>query len=216
MRCSQARKLVDRLLESGQSLSGNTELTEHLRNCRDCASEAQAAATLQTVIKSERGALDENLPSLNHWRQRTETLLATDRGRSHLSWWARPRTAMAATALAAVLALLMLVPFRYHRVVGYHLALHGVSHDLAVNEERLCNLFFDLGLFDADYNLLGCDTTCRLLVVDLRTPEEAYLLVDALERLEDDPLMAELVPVEATQSGSLLDRANESLLGGAN
>jgi len=164
----------------------------------------------------EAGAEDDlaAVTPMAQQRHQVESRLAANRvspRRYRFSIW-RSRLANAMAAAVLMVLFVTLAPVRHNHTIGYNLELAGVSQDLAENDEQLCNLLYDLGLFEADISLLGCDSTCGLMVMDLKTRDEAQRVVRAVQRLANSSLEANLIPVEATSSRTLLQRANETIL----
>jgi hypothetical protein len=117
------------------------------------------------------------------------------------------RPAVATPLAVAVLAVFTLVPFTYHQTVGYDVTLAGVSRDMAVDDEIVCDLLHTLGLTEAAVDVHGCDTTCSLSILDLKTRGEAQLVVGAIARLSESAVTTDIVPIRARTSGSLLEKA---------
>ena len=114
--------------------------------------------------------------------------------------------------VATLIAALTLIPFQYDQTIGYEVAFAGVERELVEEDERVCDMLFALGLIEAAVDYLGCDTTCKLTVFDLKSKQEVQLVVAAFAHINPMDLNTNVIPVRATVSGSLLDRANERIL----
>ena len=97
--------------------------------------------------------------------------------------------------------------------IGYDIAVAGDDKELAENDEVICDMLFSLGLIEAAVDVLECDTTCNLMILDLKTQAEAQLVVKELARVNEVDLMTDIIPVKTSTEGSLLLRLNEKLLG---
>jgi hypothetical protein len=113
--------------------------------------------------------------------------------------------------VAVILVVVTFVPFTRYRTVGYDLNLHNVSLELAQNDEHICELLARLGLVDAGVDLKGCDTTCSLAILDLKSEREAHLVVGAIARLSETDLSSSITPIRTKSSQSLLGQANDLL-----
>jgi hypothetical protein len=115
---------------------------------------------------------------------------------------------------AVALGLFAFVPFKFSQTIGYEIAFAGVNPGLVEDNDTLCDVFYDLGIDEAAVDVLDCDTTCRVIVFDLKTRHEVDLVMTALERINDHDLSADVQPVQVSTTRTILDRANEKLLGG--
>lgn len=215
MQCREARARIEQLKDGSLGPIADADLKRHLNECPNCARLCESTTLMERMFESARqDQLGDTMP-LPERRRRVMDRIRTHRlPRLHRRWsWAGQSVAAAVTS--AVVALLLLVPFNYYRTVGYNLSLAGVSEDV-VEAESICDLLYNLGLHDADVDVLGCDGTCKVLVLDLKTREEARMVYSALQQIDDEGLRAQIVPVKSPESGSLLERANETLRGALN
>jgi hypothetical protein len=220
MRCRQARL---RLTGSRQDESAGTEdreLIDHLNQCPACAREAAAAGTIRQMFAVASVNDMENVTPLYEQRlqiearatrQQRPNVSAGMAKRERLKW--RPVFGVGVAFVAAILiATLTLIPFQYDRTIGYEVAFAGVDRELVEEDERVCDMLSALGLIEAAVDFLGCDTTCKLTVFDLKSKQEVQLVVAAFAHVSPMDLTTDVIPVRATVSGSLLDRANERIL----
>lgn len=221
MDCREARH---RLMTSRpESADEDTALQEHLSECDSCAREAHAYGLLNRLYQTaaedsgkpempmadQRRIVQARAARLSRSQSRKSRKVASGRaGLSH-----RPVYAAGLVTVAAMLVLFLLVPFGYYRTIGYDLAVEGVNKDLALDDERMCDLFMAVGLVEATIDVVGCDTTCNLLVYDLKSTEEVRLVVSMLDNLSARNLTTNVTPVVARASGSLIQRANEGIIG---
>ena len=222
MRCREARlRLIDSR-RGGAAGQDDRELLDHLKKCPNCTREAEAAQKLQQLLAAA-GADDlSDLLPLTEQKRLVEARTASPGGRSRsalsirratIGWprW-RPALGLGVTIAVSLLAILTLVPFRYHRTVGYEVAFAGVNRELVEEDDRICDMLYTLGLPEAAVDVRDCDTTCRLTIIDLKSKEEVQLVVSALARANTGELTTDIVPIRASASGSLLDQANERIL----
>lgn len=211
MRCNEARKRL-RAVGSGQPLEHDEELRLHLAGCPSCAAEAQVRGLLQRVFdaasEDDRAAV---LP-LAAQRERIETLAAQRDRRPRRAYRIRLRYIVAFGLAVALILLVAVVPFSYQNILGYRLALNGVGTDLASDSDAVCDLLAEIGLQEANVDLMGCDTTCHIMIVDLHTPEEAQMVVDAVAHRCRCRLQSDVIAVGDRRSATLLDHAQQGTL----
>ncbi len=200
MRCREARSRLSLSASEPASLTSDQDLQAHLQACSECAREAAALGLLSQLLESAAEGDRQSLIPLEARRELVEARARqADQGPSHFfNGWTRSLQygGVLATAMI-VLALVALVPFSPDQTRGYSVAFGGVDLDLANDDEAICNMLYVLGLHEAEVDLLGCDTTCSLLIVDLKTEAEADLVVAAMTSLSDDGLTSNVIPITA-------------------
>ncbi|MDH4035146.1 MAG: hypothetical protein OEV80_15250, partial [candidate division Zixibacteria bacterium] len=170
MHCDQAQRRINELVQAGADPQTDSSLVDHLRDCPRCREEAQAAGLLTQVLRAADEDDTSGITPFHQARQRVEARIAssgdgragTDRTAGSFSivrWWRPARVVYASVALAALLAV-ALIPFQYDQTIGYAVAFAGVEKELAEDDEAICDLLFDLGLLEANVDVLECDTTC--------------------------------------------------------
>ncbi|HOP06136.1 MAG TPA: zf-HC2 domain-containing protein [candidate division Zixibacteria bacterium] len=210
MQCREARARIKQLSNGSLDPVADADLKRHLNECPDCARFCESTVLMSRVLESVRREQTGDMMPLSERRRRVMERIRTHRWPNSQRHWSWTGQSVVAAVTTAVVLLLLLVPFNYYRIVSYNLSLAGVSQDLAENES-FCDLLYNLGLHDANVDVLGCDSTCKVLVLDLKTREEAHLVYSAIQQIDDDDLMAQIVPVKSPASSSLLERANETL-----
>ena len=222
MHCDQARRRISEHEKVGTDPGKDPSLVDHLQSCSQCRREAQATGLLARVLKTAGEDDPVDITPFMEARRSVEARVAasdirssvTDHAESGFSigrLWRPARVVYASVALAAILVI-ALMPFQYDKTIGYAVAFAGVERELAEDHEFICDLLYDLGLVEADVDLLGCDSTCNVQVVELRTLEEAQLIVNALARINNAELSSDIIPVREGASASLLERAGRDIL----
>jgi len=132
------------------------------------------------------------------------------RGAAH-PWWLR-QPVVGLSMLVAVLALAAaLVPIEYYQTIGYDIRFAGVRPELVEEEEHICNILASLGLDEAAVDLLGCDSTCSLRILDLKSSDEVELVSSAMRSANRSQLTVKVTPLRRAASRTLLDRAQDQL-----
>lgn len=186
------------------------ELQDHLRHCPECAQEAGAIETLRQLLNSAREDITSDIKPLAEQKELVSRRVDTGRtGSGHARL--RPVVGLGFAAILTVITFFTLIPFNYTRTVGYEIAFDGVDKELAEDVEGICDILFSLGLDQADVDVLGCDTTCSLLIVDLKSPEEVEKVIAAFTDIDPTSLATNVIPVQTRASGTLLDQASETI-----
>lgn len=222
MHCDQAKRKISEHEMAGTDPLKDPSLVDHLQGCSSCRGEAQAAGLLTRALMDVGEDNTLEITPFLEARRRVEAQAAssddcssvTNRARSGFfigRLWRPVRFAYGLVALAAMLTV-SLIPFQYDKTVGYAVAFAGVEKELVENDEFICDLLYDLGLVEADVNVLGCDSTCDVQVVELKSLEEARLIVNALARISSSELSSDIIPVREGASASLLERVSRDFL----
>lgn len=220
MRCHEARKRIDSrdFLKSGPEI--DHDLQDHLANCEECRGYAALSGTMERLFEAARAEDSAGLKSVDQQRHEIEARLRVTSeerlraiGRSSLRIarpvYTRPAFRFGLATAVVVLAAVAFVPFSFYQTVGYDLNLQGVSRHLAHSDEQICELLTRLGLVEAGVDLRGCDSTCSLAILDLKTETEAHLVAGAIARLNESGLTSSIVPIRTRSTRSLLEQANE-------
>lgn len=217
MRCRQARSRLSSSNKDAAEWTSDHELIEHLRACPTCARYADSARLLGHLFDASGGDNIEPVPSLLEFRGEIEREEASSRSkRQRPSQWTilirRPVFSAGVVTAVIMLCVLTLVPFRYDQTVGYEVAFAGVEPEFVDDNMLICDVLYELGLHDADVDILGCDTTCRVEVVYLKSQQEVQMVVNALSHLHSHELMTIVRPVREETSGNLLERTGGDIL----
>jgi len=224
MRCREVRLRLTEFRRGKPADIEDREMMDHLAVCPECAREAKAVHTLRQMLEAaaandtaemmplsvQKRVVEARAAQLDRRPFLRRLIRASDRNVARR----RVRFGIGIAAAVFVLALVSLVPFRYDRTVGYDIAFAGVCRELAADDERICNVLFELGLHEADIDLSDCDLTCDLTVVDLKSKEEVDLVLAAFSGLCHDDPSADVIPVVTSTSGSLIHQANEKIFTG--
>lgn len=234
MRCREARLRLADHSRKNSDLSADRELMDHLHQCHDCANDLLADKTLSKMFTAVSPNDTSGIIPLAQQKTRIESRVHRDGRKTGLmglikkgpinTLIRRPAMSFGTIAAVVVLAILAFVPFDYHHTTGYTITMEGVNEKLAGDIERICEMLHTMGLEDAEVDILSCDTTCnltgarecdttcKLLFVELKTQEEVDKVIAAFAQVHPVDLTTDVQPVRTSKSGTLLDRANETIL----
>ena len=215
MRCRQAQSRIIEHEKSGTDPTKDRSLMDHLGDCPVCAEELDAADLLGRLLRRAGEDDTTDITPLVAARRTIEARAQTTAGRPSVLQrigaalsgrvFRRPARLGYALVVVGLLLAVTLIPFRYHQTVGYAVAFAGVEKELVEDNETICDILYDLGLFEADVDVLGCDTTCNVRVIALRSLEEARMVVTAFNQVENCCSSSDIMPVRVDRSGSHLN-----------
>jgi len=212
MRCREARLRIDRRSPGDQAVPPDQELTAHLEICRSCAEYFRVVRLLERATQAAAADDGEPVVPIAAMRETVESEPRPLRRPRRFTLYGKPVLKPAiGFGVAAMLLLLALVPFRYSKVVGYDIRFGGVRPELVQEEERICDMLHSLGLFEAGVDVLGCDTTCSLRIIDLKTTDEVRRVTAAFEHVNKTGLTMLVTPLRGATSSTLLDRAQDRI-----
>jgi hypothetical protein len=220
MRCREA---IDRLnLIELSAIEQDKELREHLKSCSTCARQAEAARELHQILIEatvpdevdqitwpEQVCRVEDAASRSRRTQPREIPVMSALKRQ---FNLRPRLSASLAAAVVVLLAATLIPLKFDQTVGFEVAVAGVDRDLALNEDRMNEFLKQLGVSTAQINVTGCDTTCRLVVSNLRSSSDARLVAKAFEGVGQHHIIVSLSEIKEEVSGSALSHAMHKVL----
>jgi hypothetical protein len=221
MRCHDAKNRIDDLATSGIVWTTDATLVEHIEQCPTCAEYAVVSDKLSGLITAGREDDAVGATPIEMQRQQVEARAASSKRPTRtrtvawswlpdLSMTHRPVLRAGIATMVLLITAVSIIPFTFHRTVGYDLNFDGVDHQLVHDDELICELLTDLGLLEAGVDRCGCDATaCCLSILDLKSEQEVILVAGAIGRLHDETLTTKITPIRAKASLSLLQRASD-------
>ncbi len=221
MDCREAGNRLTGSARDGDNATRDEDLLHHLQSCRNCAGAAWASNVLESSFGRIKDRAPAELPAFAVMRRRIETRLGARkepnrllRPRLHNLFRSPTRRWLYAGGVAVVVAILVLtavVPFSYYRTVGYEVAFGGVQREFVEDDDRICDILFRLGLVEADVDVLGCDTTCHVQILYLKSRQEVDMVISEFSRLNNSSLRADVRPVRVGESRSLIEQVSEQI-----
>lgn len=222
MRCEEIQK---RLTEGfGRTSDLNQlldEFREHLSQCEACSRVAESSLKLSQLFQAVAHEPETDLMPLET-RMRLVAREAESSG-----WFGRlggfvgrlvdavsfghRRLALSSSLVALILSFVTLVPFGYDRVVGYNLTISGICPEVADDHEIVRALLYERGVEQAVIDVTECDTTCSLIVFDLRSEREIELAMATYEELGAEATIENIAVITDRGSRSLLRMAKERI-----
>jgi len=214
MRCRKARRKLTESVWAGIDFKKDKELLEHLQNCPSCAHQAHAAKILKNDIESARAEDLEEILSLEALKIRVESqaekslqpgnvkekyLMATMINQFKRS----PKFSIGLAGVVFVLILSLIIPIKYDRTVGYEVAFAGVDKNLAMDSDKVNTLLERLGVSKADVDVSDCEQTCKLHISNLKSSDDAQLIVAAFSDIDNVELIKDITPVQKNTSGNI-------------
>ena len=144
MRCRD----VKRRLNDGGDL--DSEILEHLKECRECAREFEALRTLNSAFDMARN--EEGLPptpfkdlksGLVQLSSQVKENSIMDKMKNNIT--KHPKFSFGIAVSVCVFAFVLLVPISYEKTVGYELALSGIGSGDTADKEVAADIVTALG-----------------------------------------------------------------------
>jgi hypothetical protein len=235
MQCQQARARLNALNWQPSEYAKDSELTEHLSSCRECASLVSAEMALRADFMTVRQAEPTADLAVSAVRRRIESAApqianpsptgSTIFEKLIAALLPKTRTRIAIVVVVAVAVFIALVPLDIRQKVGYQIAIDGVGKDIALDNPKITSLLGALGMEQTEAtNLLDslgmnqihfavgeCSETCRLTIFDLKTERDVQLMVRAIIELGCCRI-DNVAPVFRNETMSLLGLATRKLL----
>ncbi|MEE9443800.1 MAG: FlgD immunoglobulin-like domain containing protein [candidate division Zixibacteria bacterium] len=193
MRCHEARKRIADLSQKLSSGSMDEDIKRHIQSCPECALFAQAERTISRDLDTVAAIDDNDGVSVANLRKRIESIAGMSQSEKPEEFKimsaikrqlrARPRLSISLGTVIILLLFTTLIPFKFDRTIGYEVAVAGVDKNLAMDEDKITELFVALGLGDVDYKVGDCEATCELTITDLKSEYEMQLIIETFDEL---------------------------------
>ena len=219
MSCKEIQRQLDEC--SGRNVELSDEIKDHLSRCEDCSRVAKSASKLGRIFKTAADEPESDLMSLDNrvrmvareaesvgWAERLSDMAG--RVADAISFGHR-RLAMYSSLITVVLVFVTFVPFGYNRVVGYDLTIGGICPEVAEDHEIVCALLYEQGVEQPVINVTDCDTTCSLIVFDLKSEREIEVAMATYEELGAEATIENVTVVTDRGRRSLLRMAHERI-----
>lgn len=200
MRCREARHRL--IAHGGRDFAPplDPEVLAHLEQCPRCARDAEVMKLLGAITVAAGNDDRQNMMPLAMMRERVEQRTAASQ-RGIIRRRPAGRSLVFAGA-AVVIAMFVAAQVFFsakteNHIIGYEVAFAGVERDVAEDTESICYMLWTLELPEANVDEVTCDTTCRVHIVYLQSPEEATRVIEAFSRLDNAYHSAEIIPVRA-------------------
>lgn len=228
MRCNKAEEELNKYKWDYDIYSHDNELMDHLKKCHKCRAMLIAEDTLRNSLKTVRDDIRVKIMTFETFREKIQNAGAKSelKSRYHkiLSQRAKARLGFAAGLALILIAILTLVPFDYNETVGYEVAIAGVDKNIALNFQEITPLLQALGMEpDKISSLLDsignneihltvgdCEETCQLKITDLRTEQDARLVIKAIIELGCCEI-EKLIPIFKSRSTTIFKHATKNL-----
>lgn len=219
MRCSEAKSRL-----SHSVALDDRELLKHLKRCPKCAEEARLSGVMRSILGAASVDDREGMMPMAEARAMIEAasrisatshrngLRKVRQEKTRSVSVRRPLVGFGVAIAVAALIVMVLTPFEDEQIIGYEVNVAGIQRELVEDNTMLCDLLYKLGLDDADVDILGCDTTCRVQVLYLKSRDEVQLVLAAMSEINSGDLTTNVRTIRSTSSGTFLDRSNEDIL----
>jgi len=219
MRCNEAKRRLTAVSFSESEIADDTQLLEHLRRCSVCAHLVRAEQELRqafaaidpiddadTLCWAEQKARVEARLALNSRNRAKETTIMSNISKQLKR---RPSLSLSVGVVTVLLLVATLIPFKYDHTVGYEVAFAGVDPQLAMDGDKIDDLLERLGVKGAAVNVTDCDPTCKVKISELKSPDDARLIIATFDGLDHVKVIEGIAPVVHRVSATLLDRAKD-------
>ena len=190
MRCEICKQLLHALRSGTVSSSQKAELKEHLLANSRCREEFPLNAEITALLNDLHETMKQAPLSFGAMRSRVEQTL----GKTRTTLLPLGITgSIAAVLLVVVISMLSLKPTV--SADEYEVSIEGVEPHLVENNEVICDLLETNGLIEAGYDVTGCQKTCAVVIYNLKTKQEAELVVKLFHQLAQEHISSEIIPI---------------------
>jgi hypothetical protein len=192
MRCHKARQRIEALGADAEKIAAEKELSEHVRQCPQCTALIQAENLLRQDFKAAPEIAHNSHIPLTILKRKVEAAadLVTKNGggasreKGIMSRLIRkPRYSISIAAVAIALLAVLVIPLSFDNNFGYEVAIAGVDRELALDEDKVCELLRSIGIDNCEFEVGDCEQTCKLKVFDLKDKDEMKVVCAAFDAM---------------------------------
>ncbi len=200
MRCEEVKNRIEQLNFTQRPEITDSEILRHLDHCSKCCEMLQTEQLMANVFKSASVDDDEDIMPLSEQFKKIDARLENKKPKKVISL-------KIAYGIAAMLALffLSMLPFSNDSIVGYNLTLNGVAKEIALDNDLICDMLFEMGLIEAGVDVGDCSATCDLTIFDLKNEKEIQLVVTAISLMNPGAMNSSVVPIMKREYEQLHD-----------
>jgi hypothetical protein len=194
MRCREARHRLNEWSGVLSDLNDQAQLRAHLDECPSCGRLLEAASQLSdafveaaTPDMSGGKSWPEQMTEVqrlagarNQINMRRHSLMKTIQNQIKR----RPALSMSAAIAVLLLAIAVLIPFKFDRTIGYELAVAGIDSEIAQDTDRLEAALAAIGLAEHQIEVGNCEATCNLKISKLKTEGDVQLVTTFFRQIE--------------------------------
>ncbi len=226
MRCRQAKQKLNSIGFDNSEIAKDQMLVNHLNECPACASLVTAENSLRSDFQA--AAVDDNQEVVTDWLLKAQVeRQAADANRSkfrenHLMaaftnlLKKQSKLTIGVTTVVVVLLLSILIPFSYNKTIGYEVAFAGVDKNLALDSDKIQTLLEKLGIDGAIINVSGCEATCNVKISDLKSTDDAKLVLAAFNEIDHVVVLDEIKEMVESESGNIFKKITINMSSGDN
>jgi hypothetical protein len=215
MRCDEARKRLNDAFDAGRTIADDVPLAAHIRQCADCAALADRLLSFRDDLAAAGVDDLDGGRSFEQTRRQVESQASRGavRHAKETSIMARlqssltpPRVGIGVAAVAALLVLALLVPFKFQdNTLGYEVAFAGVDRGIAMDTERIDQFLAQLGLENAVVDVGDCEQTCKVKISKLESADAAYLVYTAFNDFLTIEIKADVMELQQSEDGEIVE-----------
>lgn len=210
MRCRDVKR---RLNDAGDL---DSEILEHLKECRECAREFEAFRTLYSAFDMARS--EEGLPPtpFNDLKSGLEQLSSQIKENSIMAKMKNgitrhPKFSFGIAVSIFVFAFVLLVPISYEKTIGYEMALSGIGSEDAADKEVAADIVTALGYGEAAFTFEVDGNQVKYHIRNIPSKKVAREISSAISSLMRSTLDIIITPIIVEATGSLYAQAKDKI-----
>lgn len=198
MSCKKYKMLLEEAQIRELSVTEQAELDSHLTECSDCLEEVKQHKIISKLFQESSELENDYIIPQELMRSRVEQQLYESSEKKPV--WQFIRNPILISAFSLILVLIgfqyMTKPKPTNNAFQYSVSLDGVNVAMVEDNEIICEMLYTIGLPEASIDVLGCDTTCEVVIFDLKTRQEAEKVVRTLHTLDKDLKNTDIKAIE--------------------
>ena len=187
MSCKHTKHLLAEMNARELTAVEKDELTRHISSCSLCFEESKHETILTSILKESTDDDNSYIIPQELMRVRVEQKLQNNnKPNAVVGIFTRRLLVPLVSAACLVLFFFLFQKNNISDLYEYTVALDGIDVEIVTGDKDLCDMLFTIGLPDASIDVIGCDTTCKLVIFDLKSEAEAEKVIHVLNSINKD------------------------------
>lgn len=206
MSCKRIQQLLIEAKNRQLSKSELDDIEQHLVSCPVCADDKKWVNILNKLFEESNGKYGMLPIPQEVMKTRVELQMRHSRPRKNFLNIVREPVWISLLTFAVIIIGVMTffqVQKTANGAMAYEVALNGVTPDMVEDNDIICDMLYDVGLTEAAVEVVGCDTTCALVIYDLKTKKEAEMVVNIFNAIEKSDITTDVKPVKQSVPQSI-------------
>lgn len=198
MSCKNIKQLIAESIDRNLTEQEKSEIEIHSENCPLCFEQMKRENLLSQLFSVSTEIDDSYIIPQNIMKNRVEQQLKdSNTSRPFVNLIKKP---ILIPLFSAALILFAITFFfteeKNNNLFAYEVSLDGIALEMVDDNDLICEMLYTIGLTEASFDVIGCDTTCALVIFDLKSKQEAEMVVNIFHAIDKQTIKTDVIEIE--------------------